>query len=224
MATVDANQRPHGKTEATIRIQAQGHMPAGIQFTGELQAGAQRRQRTMRHDDATQTAARRNAKVQIGGRVQSAGHNSRQFTFRIVINVKDAGPAFRINGGGRFAGLEQFDDRLNGQNDTALADIDDHPDGGQRCDEILRMRWPYGDWHRTQIQAAVKSANQIEARRKDQRNMIAGLNFAALLQQSGDLLGAFVQIGARERFGNGACCFLAGQRTGGWDESLWLLL
>lgn len=63
---------------------------------------------------------------------------------------------------------------------------------------------PNGDGHGAQVQAAVERADEIEAGREDEGYVIAGIDFAAFLEQGGNLFGALVQLGAGERFGDGA--------------------
>jgi hypothetical protein len=46
VATVDANQRPHGEPESAVWVQTQRHMTAGVQFAGQFQTGTQTRQRS----------------------------------------------------------------------------------------------------------------------------------------------------------------------------------
>lgn len=67
------------------------------------------------------------------------------------------------------------------------------------------MRWPDGDGHGPEVEAAVECADEIETGWEDEGDVIAGLDFAAFLQEGGDFLGTFVQLGAGEGFGDGAC-------------------
>lgn len=85
----------------------------------------------MRHDDTAEPAARGHAKVQIGGRVERSVGDGGQLSLRIVVNVQNGGPTFRINRCGRFTRLEQLDDALNGQDDARLGNVHDHANRGQ---------------------------------------------------------------------------------------------
>lgn len=86
------------------------------------------------------------------------------------------------------------------------------------------MRRPYRDWNRTQIQAPVESTNQIQSGWKNQRHVIARVDFAALLKQCGDLFGSLVQLGTGEGFGNGTLGvqqgvkYMVGRRVGSPSE------
>lgn len=156
----------------------------------------------MRHNNPTQSSARRNTKVQIRRRIQIPIHNRRQFPFRIIIDIQYQRPALRIDRRGRLARLQQLDNTLNGQNDATLRHIDDHANGRQRCDQILWMRRSNRNGNGAQIQTTVERTDEIETGRENEGDMIAGIDFAAFLQESGDLFGALVQLGAGERFGD----------------------
>ena len=123
-----------------------------------------------------------------------------QLPFRVVLNVQDGRPALRIDRGGRLARFQQLDDALDRQDDAALRHVHDHPHGRQRGDEILRVRRPYGDWHGAQIQTPIERADQIEPGREDERDVIARIHLAPLLQQGCYLFRPLVQLGAGERF------------------------
>lgn len=151
-------------------------------------------------------------------------NHTSQFPFGVILDVQNDGPTLGVDRGGSFARFEQFDDALDGQDDAALGHIHNHPYGGQGGDEVLRMRWPYRNRNRTQIQAPVKSANQIQSRWEYQRHVIAWVDFAALLEQRCDLLGSFVQLGTGEGLGDGTLGvqqgvqYVVGRRVGSPSE------
>ena len=176
VATVHGAQAPQGEPQATVGVQTQRHVPAGVQLALQLHRPAQRRGRAVRHLDPRQHPRGGHREVVIGHQLgcRRSVHTG-QLLLGQLVRVEGRGPGLDVHNIRGFFRLEEFDDGGRGEDDGGLGDVDNHPDGGERGLEILWVWRPDGDGDHAHVQTAVEGGDEVNTRGINQGHVVTGV-------------------------------------------------
>ena len=74
------------------------------------------------------------------------------------------------------------------ENDNGLWHVDNHPDGGEGCLQVLGVWRPDSDGHHAHVEATVEGGDEVDTWGVDQGDVVPSVKAPLLQQGAGDLL------------------------------------